>query len=181
MLGNWDVPATWDQVLLHQLAELVVLVAEGHVEPSDVVVENVPEVFIVLGVDVLVVLDGEGLSQDVFVERPGEIGVEHVPIVESLADELAHELKVLEMVLVHEALWTRLEGDGVGTGLEERVVGVEDFAGEQQEPLTSEASDVHALLADELDGNLVPERVGADVPELGEGVPEDLGSVDLKL
>jgi len=58
---------------------------EGEVEETDVVFEDPLEVFEVLGVDVLHILDAEGLAEDVFVEGPGEVSVQHVAVVQGLA------------------------------------------------------------------------------------------------
>ena len=64
--------------------------------------------------------------QNVFVERPREITVEKLVVVDSLGDHPADETKVVEVVWVHVGTGVGHVGDPVaGGGGEECVVGVE--------------------------------------------------------
>lgn len=63
----------------------------------DVVLEHPLEVLVVVGVDRLDILERYLCAQHVLVERPGEVGIDQLAIVERLADDVADELEVVEV------------------------------------------------------------------------------------
>ena len=60
---------------------------------GDVVIEHPAKVLVVLRVDILHVLNGEGLAQNVLVKGTCEIGIQHVAIMQRLVDSFTLAMK----------------------------------------------------------------------------------------
>ena len=90
-------------------------------------------------------MDGEGLigwrvTEDVFVERSGEVRVHQVPVADGLSDDPADELEVGQVVRVDVAVGVGLKGHAVPGGDEQHVACIEYFPRQHRVPLAGQAA-----------------------------------------
>ena len=87
-------------------------------------------------------------GQDVFVEGSSEVALEEFVVVDCLGDDTTDKLEVVEVVGVDVGKVVNAVGDSVTrTALEQGVVGVEDFPGDDDIPLPEQPPCILPLLS----------------------------------
>lgn len=138
------------QLVVDDLAEHFKVHAEPQLQTAliDIVILYPDERVVELRVDRLDVLDGQLLVQHALVEGHGEPAVDEPAMVQGHRDEASDELEVLQVIGIHVRGGIYLQAVVVLVRvLKEAVHGIQDFVGEQEEPLARHTAVVQPLLA----------------------------------
>lgn len=87
--------------LVADLSEVIPLDAEREIQAEivDIVLQHLAQVLIILRVDRLDVVIGDGDAQDVLIERAREVSIEQLSVSDRLPDHAADKLEVRQMIL----------------------------------------------------------------------------------
>mmetsp|Transcript_95145 Transcript_95145/g.254291 ORF Transcript_95145/g.254291 Transcript_95145/m.254291 type:complete len:303 (-) Transcript_95145:181-1089(-) len=180
--GDSDVMSILDEVgsLLHP--KLITLRRESQIQHiRDVVLQGPAQVAEILRVERLQIGREHLHSQHVLVETSREKGLQHVPVVDGLADDPPREIEILQVLPVHIRHWIGVVRACLATRLSEQsVVRVENLLGQRVKPLLHHAAGVDPLFALELNVNLRLQLLGRPPPQLVVRIHEDLGAPHLE-
>lgn len=101
LLCHCHILPIWNQILSHHIPKVIRLITEGEIEESDIVFENPVKIFVVIWINIFHILNGEGLSKNMFVESSSEIGIEHISIMKSFSNKSSHKFKETKMVRIN--------------------------------------------------------------------------------
>ena len=122
----------------------------------------------------------DGLPQDVLVERPGEVAVEKLVVVDGLGDHPPDEPEVVQVVGVHVGAGVGFVGDPVPRRSgEQGVVWVEHIPGDDDVEFSQEPPGVLSLFSLKLDVEISLEVLGRAAVEFPEGVLKDVLSAEM--
>mmetsp|Transcript_27483 Transcript_27483/g.46108 ORF Transcript_27483/g.46108 Transcript_27483/m.46108 type:complete len:417 (+) Transcript_27483:383-1633(+) len=178
-----DVPPVGDQVHHFRLAELVDLRREGQIQHEILqrILHDLLERLVVIRVCCLYILEVHGYAKHVLVKRPREVRIHELSIANGFANDSAHKFEVIQVVGIDHTQRIGLEGGAIDGCREERIVGVEDLSGQNNEPLPTQAPRVHAFLAVEVHLQAPAHLLCGAHAQLVEGVLEHLVAADLQV